>query len=247
MIRGDILDKRDPAIVVNADVKDSELRIPDGVVKNVSFHGEFNNHVARDKPNGDPNSAVTLSGFTGAYGSIPFQIPRVTLAEPLEAGRERNVPDRVPPAPAQRADRRAAHSVLGRSGQGEPGISGGPRRAEAPPAALPGRDRRQPGRSALQTQEPPAENGRRSRVHGPGAVDPERQVRERRQHAPDRRRSRKLLQPVLRRAREDGRRPERAEPFSEREDVPRNGDQQRRARFLSTARRRRGRRASFAR
>ena len=84
VIHGDINDKRDPAIVVHADVKDSELRIPDGVVANVSFHGEFINHVARDKPNGDPNSAVILSGFTGAYGSIPFQIPRATLLNLLK-------------------------------------------------------------------------------------------------------------------------------------------------------------------
>ena len=84
VIHGDINDKRDPAIVVQADVKNSEVRIPDGVIKNVSFHGEFNNHNDPDKPNGDPNSAVTLTGFTGAYGSIPFQIPRATLANLLK-------------------------------------------------------------------------------------------------------------------------------------------------------------------
>ena len=84
VIHGDINDKRDPAIVVQADVKNSEVRIPDGVIKNVSFHGEFNNHADPDKPNGDPNSVVTLTGFTGAYGSIPFQIPRATLANLLK-------------------------------------------------------------------------------------------------------------------------------------------------------------------
>ena len=84
VIHGDINDKRDPAIVVQADVKNSEVRIPDGVIKNVSFHGEFNNHNDPDKPNGDPNSVVTLTGFTGAYGSIPFQIPRATLANLLK-------------------------------------------------------------------------------------------------------------------------------------------------------------------
>ncbi len=84
VIRGDLNDKRDPAILVNADVKDSELRIPDGVVKNVSFHAEFTNHHAKGQPNGDPNSAVILSGFTGAYGSIPFEIPTATLANLLK-------------------------------------------------------------------------------------------------------------------------------------------------------------------
>jgi len=84
VIHGDINDKRDPAIVVQADVKNSEVRIPDGVIKNVSFHGEFNNHADPDKPNGDPNSVVTLTGFTGAYGSIPFQIPRATLVNLLK-------------------------------------------------------------------------------------------------------------------------------------------------------------------
>ena len=44
VIHGDLNDKRDPAIVVNADVKDSELRIPDGLVTHVSFHAEFTNH-----------------------------------------------------------------------------------------------------------------------------------------------------------------------------------------------------------
>ena len=84
VIHGDINDKRDPAIVVQADVKNSEVRIPDGVIRNVSFHGEFNNHNDPDKPNGDPNSVVTLTGFTGAYGSIPFQIPRATLVNLLK-------------------------------------------------------------------------------------------------------------------------------------------------------------------
>ena len=84
VIHGDINDKRDPAIVVQADVKNSEVRIPDGVIRNVSFHGEFNNHADPDKPNGDPNSVVTLTGFTGAYGSIPFQIPRATLVNLLK-------------------------------------------------------------------------------------------------------------------------------------------------------------------
>ena len=84
VIHGDINDKRDPAIVVQADVKNSEVRIPDGVIKNVSFHGEFNNHNDPDKPNGDPNSVVTLTGFTGAYGSIPFQIPSATLVNLLK-------------------------------------------------------------------------------------------------------------------------------------------------------------------
>ena len=70
--------------MVNADIKESELRIPDGVIANVSFHGEFTNHYVPGKPNGDPNSAVTLSGFTGAYGTIPFRIPSATLVNLLK-------------------------------------------------------------------------------------------------------------------------------------------------------------------
>ena len=84
VVHGDLLDKRDPKIVVDADVRDSEVRIPDGVLSNVSFHGQFNNHNDPNKPNGDPNSVVTLSGFTGAYGSIPIEIPRATLVNLLE-------------------------------------------------------------------------------------------------------------------------------------------------------------------
>jgi AsmA-like C-terminal region/AsmA family len=84
VIHGDLNDKRDPAIVVNADVKNSELRIPDGVIADVSFRAEFTNHHDPGKPNGDPNSAVILSDFTGAYGSIPFQIPGATLVNLLK-------------------------------------------------------------------------------------------------------------------------------------------------------------------
>ncbi|HEX4440068.1 MAG TPA: AsmA-like C-terminal region-containing protein [Thermoanaerobaculia bacterium] len=84
VIHGDLNDKRDPAIVVDADIANSEVHIPDGVISNVSFHGRFMNHVDPSKPNGDPNSSVTLSGFTGAYGSIPIRIPRVTLLNLLK-------------------------------------------------------------------------------------------------------------------------------------------------------------------
>ena len=89
VINGDLNDKGDPAIVVNADIKDDELRFPGGAIANVSFHGEFTNHYAKGKPNSDPNSAVILSGFTGAYGSIPFRIPSATLAnlvKPVASG-----------------------------------------------------------------------------------------------------------------------------------------------------------------
>jgi hypothetical protein len=84
VIHGDLNDKRDPAIVVDADIANSEVHIPDGVVSNVSFHGQFMNHVDPHKPNGDPNSSVTLTRFRGAYGSIPFQIPRATLVNLLK-------------------------------------------------------------------------------------------------------------------------------------------------------------------
>ncbi len=84
VIHGDLNDKRDPAIVVNADVQDSELRIPDGLLTHVSFHAEFINHYVEGKPNGDPNSAVILTGFKGAYGTIPFQIPSATLVNLLK-------------------------------------------------------------------------------------------------------------------------------------------------------------------
>jgi uncharacterized protein involved in outer membrane biogenesis len=84
VVHGDLLDKRDPRIVVTADIKDSEVHIPDGVITKVTFHGEFMNHADPAQPNGDPNSVITLSGFTGSYGSIPFQIPRATLANLLK-------------------------------------------------------------------------------------------------------------------------------------------------------------------
>jgi hypothetical protein len=84
VIHGDLLDKGDPVIVVNADIKDNEIRVAGNVITKVSFQAEYNNHSAKEKPNGDPNSVVTVSGFTGAYGSIPFEIPSATVANLLK-------------------------------------------------------------------------------------------------------------------------------------------------------------------
>jgi len=84
VIHGDLNDKGDPAIVVDADVKDNEIRIAGGAVTNVSFHAQYDNHSEVGKPNGDPNSVISVSGFTGAYGSIPIQIPGATIANLLK-------------------------------------------------------------------------------------------------------------------------------------------------------------------
>ena len=84
VINGDLADKGDPAIVVDADIRDNEIRIHGGAITNVSFHGEFNNHSEKGKPNGDPNSVVTVSGFRGAYRSIPIEIPSATIANLLK-------------------------------------------------------------------------------------------------------------------------------------------------------------------
>jgi hypothetical protein len=84
VIHGDLNDKGDPAIVVNAKIQDNEIRIAGRAITNVSFHAEYNNHSEKGKPNGDPNSVVTVSGFTGTYGSIPFQIPGATIANLLK-------------------------------------------------------------------------------------------------------------------------------------------------------------------
>ena len=84
VINGDLADKGDPAIVVNADIRDNEIRIHGGAITNVSFHGEYDNHSESGKPNGDRNSVVTVSGFRGAYRSIPIEIPSATIANLLK-------------------------------------------------------------------------------------------------------------------------------------------------------------------
>ena len=84
VIHGDLNDRGDPAIVVNADIKNNEIRIAGSTITNVSFQAEYNNHSEKGKPNGDPNSVVTVSGFTGAYGSIPIRIPGATIANLLK-------------------------------------------------------------------------------------------------------------------------------------------------------------------
>jgi hypothetical protein len=84
VIHGDLNDRSDPAIVVNADIEDNEIRIAGDAITNVSFHAEFNNHSEKGRPNGDSNSVVTVSGFSGAYRSIPIQIPGATIANLLK-------------------------------------------------------------------------------------------------------------------------------------------------------------------
>ena len=82
VINGDLADKGDPAIVVDADVSDNEIRIAGGAITNVSFHAEYNNHSEKGKPNGDPNSVVTVSGSrepTEAFRSgFPAQPSRIS-------------------------------------------------------------------------------------------------------------------------------------------------------------------------
>jgi hypothetical protein len=224
VIHGDLNDKRDPAIVVDADVADSEVHIPDGVIASVSFHGRFNNHVDPKKPNGDPNSAVTLTAFQGAWKGIPFQIPRATLVnllKPVASGTFRT--DFGLPGLNDFIDEKL---ILFSGGQAsvdlEFQMAVDELKIHQP--RFRGEIVVRQGDLLYKPKNLPAEDGRRSRVHGPETVDPEREVCERRQHPPDRRRGRELLRAVLRRSREDGRGVEREESLSGREEIPRDGD-----------------------
>lgn len=74
-IIGDMNAAGDPAIVVNAIIKDNELRIPDGIITDCSFKADFTNQYTKGKGCNDINSGITITNFSGKYKTIPFEIP----------------------------------------------------------------------------------------------------------------------------------------------------------------------------
>ncbi|KIC03779.1 hypothetical protein OA88_01365 [Flavobacterium sp. JRM] len=74
-IDGDLNSEGDPKINVVAEVKDNELRIPDGLISDCTFNGKFTNILKEELGCYDSNSAVIIHGFKGAYNTIPFVIP----------------------------------------------------------------------------------------------------------------------------------------------------------------------------
>lgn len=88
-IKGDFNAEGDPRIVVQAIIKNNELSIPDGLIKNCHFKGIFTNNFKPKDGFNDANSAVILTGFGGEYENIPLKIPQLSinnLEKPLATG-----------------------------------------------------------------------------------------------------------------------------------------------------------------
>jgi hypothetical protein len=88
-IKGDFNAEGDPRIVVQAIIKDNELSIPDGQIKNCNFKGIFTNNFKPAAGFNDANSAIILTRFSGEYENIPLTIPQLSinnLEKPLATG-----------------------------------------------------------------------------------------------------------------------------------------------------------------
>ena len=88
-IKGDFNAEGDPRIVVQAEVKDNELSIPDGLITNCGFKGIFTNNFKPKEGFSDANSAVILTRFSGKYKNVPLKIPQLSinnLEKPLATG-----------------------------------------------------------------------------------------------------------------------------------------------------------------
>jgi hypothetical protein len=88
-IKGDFNQEGDPKIVVQAEVKNNELSIPDGLITDCGFKGIFTNNFKPKDGFNDANSAVILTRFSGKYKNIPLTIPQAVinnLEKPLATG-----------------------------------------------------------------------------------------------------------------------------------------------------------------
>jgi len=90
VIKGDMSVKGDPEIVVNAVIKDDELKTSYGAVTNCSFNGKFTNNYKKGPGCNDANSAVIITDFKGEYKEIPLDIPSAiinNLEKPVATGK----------------------------------------------------------------------------------------------------------------------------------------------------------------
>ena len=74
-IIGDMSAKGDPEIIVKTNIRDNELKIPDGIITDCSFDASFTNHYEKGAGCNDVNSTITLTDLSGKYKTIPFTIP----------------------------------------------------------------------------------------------------------------------------------------------------------------------------
>jgi hypothetical protein len=90
IIKGDMSVKGDPEILVNAVIKDDELKTSYGAVANCSFNGKFSNNYKKGSGCNDANSAVIINNFKGDYNEIPLNIPSAiinNLEKPVATGK----------------------------------------------------------------------------------------------------------------------------------------------------------------
>ncbi|WP_223255414.1 AsmA family protein [Flavobacterium sp. LM4] len=88
-IKGDFNAEGDPKIVVQAEVKNNELSIPDGLITDCGFKGIFTNNFKPKAGFSDANSAIILTRFSGKYKNVPLTIPQLSinnLEKPLATG-----------------------------------------------------------------------------------------------------------------------------------------------------------------
>ncbi len=88
-IKGDLNVEGDPKIVVQADIRNNELTIPDGLFTNCSFKGIFTNNFKPEEGFSDPNSAIVLTHFKAEYETIPLTISQAVinnLEKPIATG-----------------------------------------------------------------------------------------------------------------------------------------------------------------
>ncbi|MFH7014369.1 AsmA family protein [Flavobacterium sp. FlaQc-52] len=88
-IKGDFNDQGDPRIVVQAEIANNELTIPDGLFTDCNFKGIFTNNFKPKEGFNDANSAIVLSHFFGNYQKMPIKIPQVVinnLENPIATG-----------------------------------------------------------------------------------------------------------------------------------------------------------------
>ncbi|WP_432222428.1 AsmA family protein [Flavobacterium sp. TMP13] len=89
-IDGDLTVKEDPLIVVTADVKDDEVKIPDAILTNCTFMATFTNHINENKGFVNANSAILFSDFNASYHNMPFRVTNgkiINLDQPIATGK----------------------------------------------------------------------------------------------------------------------------------------------------------------
>ncbi|OUD36882.1 AsmA family protein [Flavobacterium sp. FPG59] len=74
-INGDMSKTGDPEIIVQAKIKNNDLKLPDGLITACTFDATFINNYKKGAGFNDANSAITITDMKGKFKTIPFEIP----------------------------------------------------------------------------------------------------------------------------------------------------------------------------